>query len=68
MTLLVLGFLFGAIGTVYLAIARRQHEPSYLVCGFILIIYPWFVSNVLIVIVLGAIVTAYPIAKAKGMI
>jgi hypothetical protein len=65
---LILSFLFGGIGTVYLAIARRQHEPSYLVCGFILMIYPWFISNAFIVIVLGAIVTAYPIAKAKGML
>jgi hypothetical protein len=65
---LFLAFVFGAIGSVYFAIARRQHEASYLVCGFILIIYPWFVSNAFIVIVLGAIVTAYPIAKAKGMI
>ncbi|MCU1230356.1 MAG: hypothetical protein JWO97_3240 [Acidobacteria bacterium] len=60
--------LLGGIGTVYLAVARRQHEPSYLVCGFILIIYPWFVSNALIVILLGALVTAYPIAKAKGIV
>ena len=65
---LFLGFLFGAIGSVYIAIARRQHEASYLVCGFILIIYPWFVSNALIVIALGAVVTAFPIARAKGMV
>ena len=63
---LLLGIVFGAIGSVYLAIARRQHEPSYLVCGFILIIYPWFIENVLLIILLGAAVTMYPIAKAKG--
>ena len=65
---LLLGIIFGAIGSVYIAIARRQHEPSFLICGFVLIIYPWFVDNVLIVILLGAAVSAFPVAKAKGWV
>ena len=65
---LFLGLLFGSVGAVYLAIGRRQHEPTWLVCGFILIIYPYFLSNALLIILLGVAVAAFPIARHKGMI
>jgi hypothetical protein len=65
---LFLGILFGAIGSAYLAIARRQHDPTFLICGFILIIYPWFLSNAFLIVLLGAAVSAFPIARAKGLV
>jgi len=43
---LFVGLLFGAIGGVYLAYARRVHETDFLVCGVALILYPYFFSSV----------------------
>jgi hypothetical protein len=65
---LLLGMLFGAVGSVYVAIARRQHEPSYLVCGVLLLIVPWFVTNAFLIVVVGVTIAAFPIARAKGWI
>lgn len=64
---LILGLLFGAIGTVYLVYGKRQADPTFLVTGFVLVIYPYFVSNLLPMFLVGAVVTAVPIARHKGL-
>jgi hypothetical protein len=66
MTTLVFGLVFGAVGTVYLALARKEHDATYLICGVALILYPYFVENVALIIVIGAALIAVPIARAKG--
>jgi len=63
---LFLGLLFGAVGTVYLALAKKEHDATYLVCGVALILYPYFIENVLLVIVIGIAIAAIPIGRAKG--
>ena len=63
---LILGLLFGAIGTVYLALAKKEHDPTYLVCGFALIIYPYFVENALLTVLIGIAIGIIPIGRAKG--
>jgi hypothetical protein len=64
---LVLGLLFGAIGTVYFIYGKRIHEPMFLVVGFALCIYPYFFSNVAVVLLIGALLAAIPIARHKGL-
>jgi len=66
MTTLVFGVLFGAVGTVYLALARKEHDATYLVCGVALILYPYFVESVALIVLIGAVLIAVPIARAKG--
>ncbi len=65
---LLIGLLFGAVGGVYLAYARRVHEVDFLVCGVALIVYPYFFSNVVLIVVIGAALAVIPIARRKGWI
>jgi hypothetical protein len=61
-----LGILFGAVGGVYIAVGRRNHDPTYLVTGFLLIIYPYIFSSVLAIIAVGVLLMAVPIARDRG--
>jgi hypothetical protein len=66
MTTLIFGLLFGGVGTVYLALARKEHDATYLFCGVALILYSYFVENIVLIILIGAALIAVPIARAKG--
>jgi len=63
---LFLGLLFGAVGTVYLALAKKEGNGLFLVCGLALIIYPYFVDGVLLTIAIGIAISLIPIGRAKG--
>jgi hypothetical protein len=65
---LFLGLLFGSIGTVYLIYGKRISSPIHLVVGAILIIYPYLFSNAILVFAVGAILTAIPWARHRGII
>ena len=65
---LFLSILFGAIGGVYLALARREHEVDFLVCGVALIVYPYFFSSVILIVIVGVIIAVIPIARRRGWI
>ena len=65
---LFFGLLFGSIGTVYLVYARRSHEPMFLIVGFALIIYPYLFSNIVMILIIGVLLSAIPIARYKGLI
>ena len=65
---LFLGILFGAVGTVYLFIGRREHDALYLIVGFLLIIYPYIFSSALAIVAIGVLLSCVPIARAKGWI
>lgn len=64
---LILGLLFGAVGSVYMIYGKRIQDPMYLVIGFALVIYPYFFSNVLVVIVVGVVLALIPYAHHKGL-
>ena len=64
---LFLCLLFGAVGTVYLIVGRKEHDPMYLVVGFALIIYPYFFSNVLLVVGIGIVLSVIPYAHSRGL-
>jgi ABC-type dipeptide/oligopeptide/nickel transport system permease component len=65
---LFFGILFGAIGGVYLALARREHEVDYLICGVALILYPYFFSSVVLIVIIGVVIAVIPIARRRGWI
>ena len=65
---LFVGLVFGAVGGLYLALARRMHEADYLVCGVALIVYPYFFSSVILIVIIGLLIAAIPIARRRGWV
>ena len=65
---LFLGIIFGAIGTAYFVWGKKQHDALFLVAGVVLAVYPYFVDNVWLVLLIGAAVAGFPVARAKGWI
>ena len=63
---LFVSLLFGAIGGVYLAYARRLHEVDFLVCGIALMVYPYFFSSVVLIVMVGVAIGMIPIARRRG--
>jgi hypothetical protein len=63
---LFLGILFSAIGGVYAFYGRKSYNASFLVCGVLLMIYPYFVPGALLNFVVGVVLAAIPIAFLKG--
>jgi hypothetical protein len=52
--------LFGSIGLGYFIYGKRQSAPLPLVCGIVLIIFPYFVSNVWLLVGIGVILCSIP--------
>lgn len=63
---LVLGLVFGAVGTFYIAYARRQRSAMFLIAGVALIAYPFFVDSPLLIVLIGLALSAVPVAQARG--
>jgi hypothetical protein len=62
---LLLGILFGAIGSAYFIYGRQQHDPLIYATGVALAIFPYFVSNVFLVLLIGVALCLVPVARAK---
>ncbi len=63
---LFLGLIFGAVGTVYFIWGKKQHDALFLAVGVALAIYPYFFDNVWLVLLIGAVLSAIPVARSKG--
>ena len=57
---LLWGVLFGSIGVGYFMYGRRQGKMIPLLCGVVLIVYPYFMPNTVVLVIIGAIFTAVP--------
>lgn len=57
---LVWGLLFGCIGLGFFVYGRKQQRPVPLMCGIALIIFPYFVSNMLLLVAIGLALIAVP--------
>ena len=60
---LFLSILFGVIGSAYLLYGKRQGEAWFILAGFALIIFPYFVSGLLLTLLVGVLFLLFPIAK-----
>lgn len=58
--LLVWGFLFSAFGLGYFIYGKQQKAVVPLCCGIGLMIFPYFVSSVIWMIVIGVVLSALP--------
>lgn len=54
------GLLFGSIGLGFLIYGRRQRRVVPLVCGLALMMYPYFVSSTLLLVLIGVVLIAIP--------
>lgn len=59
-SLLFLGLLFGSVGFGYFLYGKRQAAIVPMVCGIALMVFPYFVSNVLILAIIGIALAALP--------
>jgi len=58
--LLLWGVFFSAVGLGYFIYGRKQKTVVPLVCGLILMIYPYFVSNLYVLVTIGIVVALIP--------
>jgi predicted membrane protein len=57
---LLWGLLFSSVGVGFLIYARQQRAAVPLVCGLTLMIFPYFVSNSLLLVAIGIVLIAIP--------
>jgi hypothetical protein len=57
---LLWGLLFGSIGLGFFVYGKRQRTGVPLACGLALMIFPYFVSNTVLLVVLGAVLMVIP--------
>lgn len=59
-TNLVIGILTGAVGVAYFVYGKRQARFAPLIAGMLLCVYPYFVSSVTWLVVIGVALIAAP--------
>ena len=59
-SLLVWGMLFGAIGLGFFTYGKKQKAVVPLFTGIALFIFPYFISNVYMLVIAGVILVALP--------
>ena len=59
-SVLLWGLLFSSIGLGFFLYGKKQRAVVPLVCGLALMIYPYFIPNVIAVVVIGVVLTAVP--------
>jgi hypothetical protein len=52
--------LFGSIGLGYFIYGKKQRAVVPLVCGLALMLFPYFVSNIMLLVGIGALLAAIP--------
>ena len=57
---LLWGLLFSAIGLGFFIYGRKQTRAVPMVCGIVLMIYPYFVPSTIWLIVIGVVLCAVP--------
>jgi hypothetical protein len=57
---LLCGLLFGSIGLGFFIYGKRQKVLVPLVCGLVLMIFPYFISNTIVLVAIGVALVAVP--------
>ena len=58
--LMLWGMLFSMIGIGFFMYGKRQKALVPLICGLVLMIYPYFVSSTIVMVVVGVLLMAVP--------
>ncbi|MBX3619009.1 MAG: hypothetical protein KF891_03305 [Rhizobacter sp.] len=59
-SLLLWGVLFGSVGFGYFLYGKKQRAVVPLVCGLALMVFPYFISNVFLLVAIGVALAAVP--------
>jgi hypothetical protein len=59
-SILLWGLLFSSIGFGFFLYGKKQRAVVPLVCGIALMIYPYFIPNVMALIAIGVVLAAIP--------
>jgi hypothetical protein len=57
---LVWGFLFGSVGLGFFVYGKKQRAAVPLICGLALMVFPYFVSNPILVVAIGIVLIVLP--------
>jgi hypothetical protein len=57
---LLWGLLFGSVGLGFFLYGKKQRAVVPLVCGLALMVYPYFVSNTLLLVAIGVVLMGVP--------
>jgi hypothetical protein len=57
---LLWGVLFGAIGLGFFVYGKRQRVVVPLACGLALMLFPYFISNTVLLVAVGVVLVAIP--------
>lgn len=57
---IIWGVIFGSIGLGYFIYGKKQQVAMPMICGLGLMVYPYFVSNTLLLFLVGAALCAVP--------
>ncbi len=60
MSSLLWGVLFGSLGFGYFLYGKKQGAVIPLVCGLLLMVFPYFISNTALVVLVGMALAAIP--------
>ena len=59
-SLLIWGMVFGAIGLGFFAYGKKQKAIVPLVSGIALIVFPYFIANIYMLVIVGALLVVLP--------
>ena len=59
-SLLFWGLLFGSVGFGFLIYGKKQKALVPLVCGLVLMVFPYFISNTILLVAIGVALIAIP--------
>jgi hypothetical protein len=54
------GIIFGSVGLAYFIYGKKQQVFVPMVCGVSLMVYPYFVSNTILLVAIGVALLALP--------
>jgi len=57
---IIWGLIFGSIGLGYFVYGKKQRSVVPLVCGLGLMVFPYFVSNTVVLVIVGLLLSAIP--------
>ena len=57
---LLLGIVFSSIGLGYFIYGKKQQRTMPIICGIALMIYPYFIENTVVLILIGIILCIAP--------
>lgn len=57
---LLWGSLFGSFGLGFFIYGKKQKAVVPLVCGLVLMVFPYFISNTILLVAIGVVLMAIP--------